>query len=115
MKTPSTLSKILLAIISCPLIAISAVFTFGILLAPFVPDDDDFLYEIAKECIETKISKGYTEEFAREYCFGAGEGCTEKVYAENCEVDFKCCFATIEEDKKWNYLDYDENGNKIEK
>lgn len=78
-------------------------------LAGVVPDYED---EIEEECVATKIEKGYPEKFAKEYCWGEGKGCVEKGYVENCEVGLKCCFATIEEDKKWNYLDYDENGNK---
>lgn len=75
--------------------------------------EPDIKFVIQKECIETKIAKGYPKEFAREYCAGPGYGCVEKFYDKNCEADIKCCFATIAEDKKWNYLDYDEHGNKI--
>lgn len=74
---------------------------------------DDIEDVVRKECIENKISRGYPKAFARAYCAGPSFGCVEKIYEENCEPDIKCCFATIEEDKKWNYLDYDEQGNKI--
>lgn len=60
-----------------------------------------------------KTMKQIFKKFATEYCWGEGRGCVEKGYEENCEVGLKCCFATIEEDKKWNYLDYDEKGNRI--
>ncbi len=99
-------------------IAVCFITALGILIAigsMIFPDDDDWKFRLEKECIETKVTKGYPRDFAREYCLGAGEGCVEKGYVENCEVGLKCCFATIEEDKKWNYLDYDEIGNKIEK
>ena len=81
-------------------------------LADVVPD---YEYEIEEECVAKKIAKGYPKDFAKKYCYGEGLGCIEKEYVENCEVGLKCCFATIEEDQKWNYLDYDEFGNKIEK
>lgn len=68
-----------------------------------------------KECIENKVAKGYPRDFARQYCLGDGDGCIEKEYDKDCQVGVKCCFATIEEDKKWNYLEYDEQGNKIAK
>ena len=79
----------------------------------FLGTEPDIEQLIHKDCIETKIAKGYPKEFAREYCAGPAHGCVEKFYEENCEPDIKCCFATIEEDKKWNYLEYDEHGNKI--
>lgn len=60
-----------------------------------------------------KTMKQIFKKFATEYCCGEGRGCVEKGYEENCEVGLKCCFTTIEEDKKWNYLDYDEKGNRI--
>ena len=82
----------------------------GTMMELFEPDIE---YTIHKACIETKIAKGYPKEFAREYCAGPGYGCVEKFYENNCDADTKCCFATIAEDKKWNYLDYDERGNKI--
>lgn len=70
-------------------------------------------FNIEQKCIETKIAQGYPEDFAREYCFGPGQGCVSKAYVENCEVGLKCCFATVAEDMRWNYLEYDAQGNKI--
>lgn len=68
---------------------------------------------MAKECIATKIEKGYPEDFAEKYCKDISWGCARgRVYEENCNPEVKCCFVTIEEDKKWNYLEYDKNGNK---
>ncbi len=69
--------------------------------------------EIRKQCIETKISRGYTEDFAKEYCLGPGNGCIEKVYSTDCDATIHCCFESIEEDKKWNYLNYNDSGNPI--
>lgn len=69
--------------------------------------------EIRKQCIETKISRGYPKDFAKEYCLGPGNGCIEKVYSTDCDETIHCCFESIEDDKKWNYLNYDESGNPI--
>lgn len=75
---------------------------------------DDYEFAIENECIEEKIARGYPADFAREYCFGPGQGCVSMAYVENCEVGLKCCFATVDEDRKWNYLEYDDQGKKIE-
>ena len=86
-------------------------------MAKNVPDDDgEWNESLAKECIATKIEKGYPEDFAEKYCKDISWGCARgRVYEENCDPEVKCCFVTIEEDKKWNYLEYDKNGNKIKK
>ena len=68
-----------------------------------------------KNVLQKRQQKDTQKILQKKYCYGEGLGCIEKEYVENCEVGLKCCFATIEEDKKWNYLDYDEIGNKIEK
>ena len=103
-------------------IASLAVILFWIIYLPFMImlaiqfPDSDFELETEAKCIETKIAKGYPEDFANKYCKDISSGCLRgRVYEENCDPEVKCCFATIEEDKKWNYLDYDENGNKVEK
>ncbi len=105
-KTEDTLSILSLVVIVFWMIWLPFVLIMG---AQF-PDSD---FEIEEECVATKIEKGYPQKFAKEYCWGEGRGCVEKGYEENCEVGLKCCFATIEEDKKWNYLDYDKEGKKI--
>lgn len=102
-------------------IASLAVILFWIIYSPFMImlaiqfPDSDFELETEAKCIETKIAKGYPEDFAKEYCYGPSKGCEGRVYSNDCNPEIYCCFATIEEDKKWNYLDYDESGNKIEK
>ena len=70
-------------------------------------DSDDYDYQAYKECVAKKIEKGYPESFARDYCEHI-KYCIKKEYEENCNPEIYCCFMTIEEDKKWNYLDYDE-------
>ena len=82
-------------------------------LAKVVPDDDgEYEQEVKEECIKLRIEKGYPEDYAKRYCTEISRYCRFKVYEENCNPEVKCCFVTIEEDKKWNYLDYDKNGNK---
>ena len=90
---------------------------YAFFIAPFVviearyPDYEHINY---KECLKEKTAAGYPEEFVREYCYEHGRWCGIMRYSEDCEPEH-CCFMTLEEDKKWNYLDYDENGNKIKK
>lgn len=74
------------------------------------PDYKDIVYD---ECIELRKKEGYSEDFSRKYCFGPSRGCEKKLYSKDCNPELYCCFVTIEEDKEWNYLDYDEKGNKI--
>ena len=88
----------------------------GLAAAQVVPDDDgEFDLATAKECITKKIEEGYPREFARQYCVESSLGCLGRKYKEDCDPEVFCCFKTVEEDKKWNYLDYDEQGNKIKK
>lgn len=89
----------------------TVVMVLNLLGGIFLWDYDEF--DIEHECIEAKIAQGYPADFAREYCFGPGQGCVSKAYVENCEVGLKCCFATVEEDMRWNYLEYDAQGKKI--
>ena len=102
-------------------VAICLIFAFhsfvsGIIIGMSIySGNEDFILTLSKECIEQKIEKGYPEDFANKYCKDISWGCRGRVYEENCNPEVKCCFVTIEEDKKWNYLDYDENGNKITK
>lgn len=103
---------ILLVILSPFILYYGAIFTLLGYMSYVDFKYDKMMEQIQKDCIETKISKGYPKDFAEEYCSTAGEGCVEKGYEENCRVGVICCFATIEEDKKWNYLDYDKNENK---
>lgn len=91
----------------------TALVLLGISVFSSMPDDDNLRIEIARECIQTKIADGYPRDFAREYCLGVSEFCTSRNYSENCNPELYCCFTTIAEDMKWNYLDYDEQGNKI--
>ena len=72
-----------------------------------VCEEGDYNYTDDKCHVRT-----YTGD-AKEYCRDISWGCARgRIYEENCNPEVKCCFVTIEEDKKWNYLDYDENGNK---
>ena len=79
--------------------------------------EEDLLTEVEKstEEITKKIEEGYPREFARQYCVESSLGCLGRKYKEDCDPEVFCCFKTVEEDKKWNYLDYDEQGNKIKK
>lgn len=104
-------------VIICLFVAVIlfVVFSFFVPI-PFPDDDGEWNEQLATECIAKKIEKGYPKDFAKEYCKNISWGCARgRIYEENCNPEVKCCFVTIEEDKKWNYLDYDENGNKIEK
>ena len=109
-KDQSSLSNISI-IVACGYIVL---LFMGMVISKYMPDDDDWKFERAKECIETRVAKGYPRDFAREYCLGPGEYC-DRTYSKDCDPEIYCCFATIEEDKKWNYLDYDNKGNKVEK
>ena len=104
-------------IIFCVVGLVSVLIVIGIFVYTAMSmSDSEWEYDQKREkdCIELRLSKGYPENIAREYCMAIG-GCVKKEYEENCDPELYCCFATVEEDKKWNYLDYDENGNKIEK
>ena len=106
-KDQSSLSNISI-IVACGYLVM---LFLGMAISKYIPDDDDWKFERAKECMETRVAKGYPRDFAREYCLGPGEYC-DRTYSKDCNPEIYCCFATIEEDKKWNYLDYDEKGNK---
>ncbi len=103
------LSKIsfVIACVWCGLILL------GMFVFSSMPDEDSLRLEIARECVETKVAAGYPRDFAREFCLGPSEFCAGRTYSENCDPELYCCFATVAEDKKWNYLDYDDRGNKI--
>ena len=114
MKKMSLWKYILICFFS--LFMLAMIMAFDNLIKNFPDDDGEWNEKLSKECIAMKVEKGYPEDFANEYCKDISWGCARgRVYEENCDPEVYCCFATIEEDKKWNYLGYDENGNKIEK
>ena len=117
MKKILTLCRTILVVIGGLLIVYMLIgLIIGAQFWDVVPDDDgEHEQQIAEECITQRIEKGYTHDFVYKYCTEISRYCRARIYEENCNPEVKCCFTTIEEDKKWNYLDYDESGNKIAK
>lgn len=78
---------------------------FMSMLAVLFFNDMDAIDEIRADCVQTMVDKGYPRQHARDYCFGVGDGCVEKLYRPDCVVGLHCCMDSIEEYKKWYYLE----------
>ena len=111
MKKPEKMKLYEKIIITIHIVILVLVFVGPFIFYITAPEFDivGYYYE---ECIKLRKTEGYPEDLSREYCSGPSAGCEKRVYSENCNQEVYCCFATIEEDKKWNYLDYDKNRNK---
>lgn len=65
---------------------------------------EDYEWELYQECIEHRINMGYPEKEVKEFCMDISWGCSDKVYAPDCNAELFCCLDDIDVHKKWNYL-----------
>ena len=82
--------------------ALFGLFVAGVIL---LGGGEDYELQMYNECVQTRTAKGYPEKEVKDFCMNVSWGCSDKVYVSDCDPDVFCCLDSIEEHKKWNYLD----------
>ena len=67
-------------------------------------DVDDLEWQMYQECVELRTQMGYPADEVKEFCSEISWGCSDKVYAVDCNPELFCCLDDIDVHKKWNYL-----------